>query len=144
MATCAVAALRSVLASQFDVHIREDLLRFAGDDASDPIVRSGTATPQLRRILAAASKAANTGTPWKLRVRRFGGVAALADAVRAGRFPLVRVTNEAGLHMVVVCGYKPGRLRYFDPGENKVRWIGVGAFRQRWQLNGETWMATVR
>lgn len=147
--TCAVAALRSVLATQFDVRIREDVLRFAGDDVAEPIVRLGTDTTQLRRMLAAANRAVNTGPRWRLRVWRHGTIADVAREIRAGRYPLASVRRGAlgattPLHMIVLCGYRPGRVRYFDPYDGKTRWVGAGLFRREWRdEEGVTWLAAV-
>lgn len=148
--TCAVASLRSVLASQFGVHVREDVLRFAGTVVDHPIIARGADTAELRRMLEVANRAVNPGPPWRLRIHRFGTIADLAREVRRGRLPLVSVVryegNEDVLHMVVVCGYKPGRVRYFDPSDGKTVWCGSGAFRRQWLDEGNgglRWYAVV-
>lgn len=144
--TCVVASLRSVLASQFGVHVREDVLRFAGDLAEDPIVHRGTDTADMRRMLVVADRALNVGPSWRLRSHRYGTVMDLAHEVRAGRYPIVGVVQADGLHhAVVVCGYRPGRVRYFDPADGKHRWCGSGAFRRWWldDVGGVTWYAVV-
>ncbi|HVE25411.1 MAG TPA: hypothetical protein VNC22_08410 [Sporichthya sp.] len=145
--TCVVAALRSVLATQFGVAIREDLLRFAGDDAQAPIVKFGAGTGQIRQMLDVANRAANTGPRWRLRVRQRATVADLAREVRDGRVPMAHIAiadRDDIRHMVVVCGYRPGRVRYFDPATGRRRWVGAGAFRAVWlDPTGATWLAVV-
>lgn len=142
--TCAVASLRSVLASQFGVSIPEIALRYAGDTVERPILVEGTHAASLRQMLEVANRAANQGPRWGLRIHRTGVVADLAREIRAGRYPLAAVQYPGILHMVVVCGYKPGRVRYFDPDSNKTRWIGVGRWRQLWRDNdGDTWYAVI-
>jgi hypothetical protein len=144
--TCVVASLRSVLASQFGVRVREDVLRFAGNDARDPIISTGTSTTELRQMLVVANRALNVGPPWRLRVHRFGTIADLARELRAGRYPIVGVVQPDDLHhAVVVCGYRPGQVRYFDPANGRTRWSGSGAFRRWWidDVGGVTWYAVV-
>lgn len=142
--TCAVAALRSALASQFGVRVREDVLRFAGTTANLPILREGADTSDLRRMLDVANRALNIGTPWRLRVFRQGTVRDLAREVRAGRLPLAAVRRPGTLHMVLVHGYRPGKVRYFDPDTGRSRWVGSGAFRRQWlDEEGRTWYAIV-
>lgn len=148
--TCAVASLRSVLASQYGVHVREDVLRFAGTSVDSPIVTTGSDTTGIRRMLEVANRALNSGKRWRLRIHTRGRIADLAREVRAGRFPMASVVRwDQGvqiLHMVVVCGYEPGRVRYFDPESGRTRWCGSGAFRKQWldEVNGGiTWFAVV-
>lgn len=142
--TCAVAALRSVLATQFGVYVREEVLRFAGDDADSPIVGTGASTLQMRRIVRAASRAVNTGPAWKLRVKRKASVSDIARELRAGRYPIASVQRSAGEHAVVLCGHRPGEVRYFDPASGRRRWRSVEAFRREWLApDGCTWLAVV-
>lgn len=144
--TCAVASLRSVLASQYGVTVREDVLRFAGTSVDSPIIWRGSTSTDLRRMLEVANRALNLGPKWRLRIHQHGTITDLAREVRDGRFPLVSVVRADGLHMIVVCNYKPGRVRYFDPADGKTRWTGSGVFRRQWvdELNGGiTWYAVV-
>lgn len=146
--TCVVASLRSVLATQFGVVIPEAVLRFAGDDAREPILKTGAHTREMRLMLAVANRAANAGPRWRLRISRHATVADIAREIRAGRYPLVHVYGGGQTdlsHMIVLCGYKPGYVRFFDPYDGRRRWIGSGAFRRMWlePTYGETWLGVV-
>jgi hypothetical protein len=143
--TCMVAALRSVLATQFDVHVREDVLRFAGDDALEPIVRVGSGTHQLRLMVEVADRAVNIGPRWKLKVRTKASIRDIAREVRAGRYPIASVLLAPGKmeHCVVVCGYEPGRVSYFDPADGKTRTLKSGQFRAIWNIEDTRWLASV-
>lgn len=142
--TCAVAALRSVLASQFGVVVPEYALRFAGDRAALPIVRYGSGPIDIRRMLSVADRARNTGPRWKLRARWRGTIAQLARELRAGRFPMAAVARVDGMHMVVVNGYEPGRVRYYDPATGRSRWRGAAQFRREWlDEEARTWYAVI-
>lgn len=146
--TCAVAGLRSILSAQFGARVSEPALRFAGDSADAPILKHGTNTRALRRMLRAADTALNADRPWRLAVRRSATIRDIAREVRAGRLPLVSVErgdeHEELSHVVVVTDYRPGSVRYFDPHTGRTSWKGVGAFRKEWvDRRGDTWMAVV-
>lgn len=143
--TCAVAAVRTVLASQFGVRISEEVLLAFGTNPSWPIRREGTTPTQLRRMVRLASDAFNPGRRWRVRWHRKGTVEALARECAAGRYPLVRVrVTPTDLHMVVVLAVKAGQLRVFDPAERAPRWHTEAAFVEWWRDGAEcTWYACV-
>lgn len=142
--TCAVAALRSVLAAQFSVQLPETVLRYLGDSAQEPILLHGTKTTALRRMIAHASRASNTGRPWRLRCRLKGRVSDLKRELTAGRFPLARVEVAEDLHMIVVCEYTADRVRIFDPAVGRFKWLSHPDFVRWWtDAWGDTWWGVV-
>jgi hypothetical protein len=141
--TCAVAALRSVLASQFGVQLPETVLRYLGDEADSPILKHGTTTTHLRRMVAHASRACSTDRPWRLRCRRKGTATDLRRELKAGRFPLARVVVGTELHMIVVCAISATRIEVFDPAHGP-RWMSIPKFVQWWTDSDQlTWWAVV-
>lgn len=143
--TCAVAALRSVLASQFGVRLPERVLEAFGTTAHAPIRAEGAAAGQLRRMLDEANRAFNTGPRWVMRFRSRGTLPELQRHCRDGRFPLVRGVNDDGQrHFCLVLHVRDGRVRLFDPSYRLPYWLPARAFRRWWRDEGLTWYAVVR
>lgn len=149
-ATCAVAALRTVLHWQFNVRVAEAALAALGTVVESPIVVHGSTTADIRRMVRNANRAFNAGPPWTLRVRRQGTTKQLAHWVRRGRWPLVQVyVHEAAeYHLVVVVEVTPEGVHYFDPDPVEGKGIHVlpkDQFLAWWEcpLYGERWWAVV-
>lgn len=145
--TCGVAAIRTMLAVQFDVRLTEKVLEAFGTEAHDPISKNGSSTTNLRWMLKGANKAFNTGKPWTLRTGRAGTIEILKELTKE-RPVMVRVyypqTEE--YHFLVVLAVTKYRLRVFDPApECGLMSLTYPAFLDTWTdpSDGETWYATL-
>lgn len=143
--TCAVAALRTVLANQCGVRVSEAVLEAFGTEAAWPIRERGASALQIRRMLSECNRAYNTGPPWRMHFRSKGRVADLARHLRAGRLPMARVQQPDGdLHMVVVLRVTAKRVQLFDPSFATPRWMSRTRFQDWWcDFGGLTWYAVV-
>jgi hypothetical protein len=152
--TCAVAALRTVLDLQFDVHVPELVLRAMGDDATRPILVEGAGTTELRRMVAGASRAFWTGRPWKLRTSRRGSWETLWAERQAGRYALCSVWGAYAdyladeveqPHMVVVYELDGAgdEVKIFDPGCGQLYRLGWEQFEAWWTRPGYCWFGVV-
>jgi hypothetical protein len=118
-----------------------------GTTAAEPIVRTGSGTKEMRRMVHGASHGYNTsGKPWRLFVRRQGTFEDLRRWTEAGRFPLaqVRLDGEDSAvlsHIVVVMAVSEHDLLVFDPGGTRYdqpsRWTH-DAFTDRWTHDAGT------
>lgn len=149
-ATCAVAAVRTVLHRQFGVRIAEAALVALGTEAHDPIVKTGSDTSDIRRMVRHASRAYNLGPPWTLRARKHGSWRQLQYWTRQGRWPICQVFVPEALehHAIVVIAVESDRIQYFDPDPSvgkKPRWMSKARFLEWWvsPLTGDTWWAVV-
>jgi len=149
--TCAVAALRTVLALQFGVRVEsEQVLEVLGTNAHDPIRANGTDTLKLRDMIKGASFAFNKGPEWTLKVRYRGTVAQLKAELRRGRFPMVRIYERvanAEYHMVVVLAITGDRVCLWNPDTSTTRpvWRSLRWFLSVWKdiLDDATWYGVV-
>jgi hypothetical protein len=146
--TCAVASVRSVLHWQFNVRLSESALVALGTTAEEPLVRTGSFTHHLRRMIQGASRGYNTSSkPWRLRVRAQGTWNDLALWANQGRLPIVQVHTEGSdteAHAVVVLSVEGNQALVFDPaGSWKTQpsywtrrdfehWWYVEHLKQRW------------
>jgi ABC-type bacteriocin/lantibiotic exporter with double-glycine peptidase domain len=124
-ATCAVAAIRTVLHRQFGVRVPEAALVALATSPDDPIVSTGSSTKQMRQMVRQASRAFNPNAPWTLRVHRRGTMRMLQSAVRRGRWPLVQVylPDQQEHHIVVVLEVTPTHVKFFDPDPGHARTV---------------------
>jgi len=118
--SCAVAAVRTVFALQFAVVAEEEILEILGNDAKKPISENGTDNVTMRRMVKNASMAFNTGSPWKLKVKKKATLDELRVELESHRFPIVTVTTvhkslETQLHAVVVLGMDATHVTFHDP-----------------------------
>lgn len=118
--SCAVAALRTVLALQFAVVADEDQLEVLGSYAKNPIAQHGTDNSALRRMVKNASTTFNINTPWKLKVKSKATIKELRAHIRAHRYPIVTVTTvfpsfETQLHAVVILDVTDSHVVVHDP-----------------------------
>lgn len=150
-ATCAVAAIRTVLHRQFNARIAEAALVALGTTPDMPILREGTATTQIRTIVKRASAAFNGQTPWTLWSRRRGTFKMLQAAIRRGRWPIaiIYLAEYHELHAVVVLEVTPDKVVFFDPDpqyNRRPRTLSRAAFWDLWtdiSDGGETWMGVI-
>jgi hypothetical protein len=112
-----VAAVRTALHWQFNVRVSEEALVALGTTAHEPLVRTGSTTHHLRRMVREANRAYNQGPAWTLRVRRQGSVRDLATWLAAGRLPIVQVyvPGPDEHHAVVVLSVEADHVQFFDP-----------------------------
>jgi hypothetical protein len=143
--TCAVAAVRLVLARQFGVQVSEVVLEAFGTDAHEPIRKHGTDQAQMREIVRLASRAFNTGARWTIVFRRFGKLKDLVRHLNESRFPILRVPKGDDLHAIVVISRTPEGFDVFDPADGRVAVYTPRALRALWKdWGGLTWYAVVR
>lgn len=149
-ATCAVAAIRTVLHRQFGLRVAEAALVALGTDPHDPIVKNGSSTTDMRRTVRNASRAFNTGQPWTLRVRKHGTLRQLQYWLKQGRWPIVQVFIPEQLehHAIVVLEIRGDRVRYFDPDPSapkKLAWMRSDRFLEWWlsPVSQDRWWAVV-
>lgn len=147
--TCAVAALRTVLAIQFDKRIAEPVLEALGTQAHEPIRKHGTGTAELRDMVWLASRAFNTGKSWTVNPRCYGTLAILRK-ITEERPVLVRVYRPhsgpgTNYHMMVVLSVSRARLRIFDPATpDGPTSIMHHTFLAEWlDPDGIAWYATI-
>jgi ABC-type bacteriocin/lantibiotic exporter with double-glycine peptidase domain len=148
--TCAVAAIRTVLHHQFGVRISESALAVLGSTPAEPVVRDGSSTAAMRRMLRGASAALNPGEPWRLRVRSKAAWRHVSLTLGRGRWPIagVYVADQDEYHAVVLIDLDDKRVRVFDPdprvGTN-LRWVSRAEFEKQWRepKHGDTWLAVV-
>lgn len=148
--TCAVAAVRTVLHHQFGLRISESALVALGTRPSRPIVKHGSTTTDMRRMVRGASTSYHTGSPWGLRTRRRGTFALLAKELRGGRWPIVQVYQQEQdeHHAVVVTALTATHVLVFDPDYSttpNLRWLPRDEFAEWWKCpySGETWFAVI-
>lgn len=147
--TCAVASVRTVLHYQFNVRIPEPSLIALGTRPTSHIVKEGSDTHHIRRMVRNASTSYNAGKPWTLRVRRTGTLRQLAYWTQRGRWPIVQVyvqeQREDFSHAVVVTSLTKDRVFYFDPGETVIRSMTREKFFEWWQWphTGERWWSVI-
>lgn len=147
--TCAVAAVRTVLHYQFNVRITEPALIALGTRPSSHIVKEGSDTQHIRRMVRGASAAFNAEKPWTLRVRRHGTLKQLAYWTRHGRWPIVQVyideIQDLFSHAIVVLSVTKDRVWYFDPGDTIPRSMSHEKFFAWWQWpsTGERWWSVI-
>lgn len=130
---------------QFGLRVSEQALEALGTEAADPIVRWGTSTVQLRRMVHGASRAWNTGKPWRLYVRTNQSLRDLKRVVKEGWYPLVDMyEGDEHYHQVVVLGVEQ-KIRIFDPARGKRR-LTREEFLAQWGGGTLTafWYAVVR
>lgn len=148
--TCAVASIRTVLHRQFGLRIAEAALIALGTTPDAPIIREGSDTRAMRRMVRNASKAYNAGPPWTLRVRTKGTLRQLQYWLKRGRWPIVEVfvddVNES--HAIVVVGVSATRVRFFDPDPSagkKLRSMNREDFLDWWSSppNNPRWWSVV-
>jgi hypothetical protein len=149
-ATCAVAAIRTVLHRQFGVRVAEAALVALGTYPEDPILKNGSGTAEMRRMVRNASRAFNAGPPWTMRVRKHGTLRQLAYWTKHGRWPIVQVfvPEEMEHHAIVVVAVEEHRVRYFDPDPlagRKLRAMSKERFFDWWlsPITNERWWAVV-
>lgn len=149
-ATCAVAAIRTVLHRQFGVRVAEAALVALGTSPANPILRDGTAMSQMRTIVKRASAAFNHSSPWTVWNRRRGTIKMLQAAVRRGRWPILIVYLPDYLehHALVVLDVTPDRVVFFDPDpayKRRPRSLSRQEFLDFWTdpHDGTTWMAVI-
>lgn len=149
-ATCAVAAVRTVLHRQFGVRIAEAALVALGTVPEAPIVAEGSDTLAMRRMVRGASRAFNPGPPWTLRVRREGTLRQLRYWTKQGRWPIVQVFVPESLehHAVVVLQVEADRVQYFDPDPSmgkKPRWMSKDRFLDWWlsPISNDRWWTVI-
>ena len=134
--TCAVAAIRTVLGSQFGVQVSEAVLRFTADSAAKPIVKNGTDSAQMRKMVQAANTAMNTGPRWVLRTSRRGTFAALVRELNAGWMPMLEVIRKDGdwlvPHCVVALEHELEGIRYWDPETGRRCWKERSELYREW------------
>lgn len=150
--TCAVAAVRTVLHFQFNIRVSEDALIALGTRPSSPIVKEGSDTQHIRRMVRGASAAYNGEKPWTLRVRRSGTIKQLAYWTRHGRWPILQVyvpeIADEFSHAIVVLHVTKDRVWYFDPdtiGEPAPRSMSHEKFVALWEwpTTGERWWSVI-
>lgn len=139
--TCAAAAVRTVVHYQFGVRVAESALVALATRPHAPIVKQGSGTVEIRRMVQGASQAYNTGPPWTLRVRRQGTWRQLQWAVTRGRWPIVwiHMPEDVVDHVQVVVDVTPSAILIFDPAFDGVTWVEKAAFHARWS----NWYAVV-
>lgn len=149
-ATCAVAAVRTVLHRQFGVRVCEPALTALGTMFGSPIVRMGSDVHNMRRMVRLASQAYNGMRPWTLRVRRNGTLKALSYWVRRGRWPIVQVFVPEMMehHAIVVIKVEADRVQYFDPDPSmskRLRWMSKDKFLDWWlsPIDACRWWAVI-
>lgn len=136
--TCAVAALRTVLALQFGVTVEsEQVLEVLGTYAHDAIRVNGTDTGKLRDMVKGASRAFHDGRPWTLKVRHRASVRELVRELRRGRRPLLRIWErvpDADYHMIVLLACEPARVLVWNPDTSCTRpvWKSLEWFMESW------------
>lgn len=134
--TCAVASLRTVLDLQYNVKIAEKALEVLGTDAHFPILKNGTHSGALRKMVKGASAALNTGTPWTLMLRLHGDLDDLRAVLHVGRFPLVTVyvADQNEYHMIVVLDVTGDQVFLWDPSvkDHQPVWMSHSDFMAWW------------
>jgi hypothetical protein len=153
---CMVAALRTVLHLQYDVHIAENVLEAFGTEAHSPIRVDGTCVTKFRRMVREANRAFNTEKPWKVLIRRRAGWDLLFEATAQGRRPIARVRDTlqnfrndpavTELHAVVVFEVDGAgdEIKIFDPSSGKLHRLRWEEFLEWWtDTDGTRWMATL-
>jgi hypothetical protein len=149
--TCAVAALRTVLALQFGVVVEsEQVLEVLGTTARDAIRENGTDTSKLRDMVKGAARAFHTGRPWTLKVRLHASLRDLRAELGRHRYPLVRIFERApdpDYHMIVLLRLAPTRVLVWDPGMHHTKrplWRSLDWFLDSWSdPHGATWYGVV-
>lgn len=136
-ATCAVACVRTVLHRQFGLRIAERTLVTLGTNPSKPILRKGSYTFHMRRMVRLASEAHNAGPPWKLFVRSKGCFSDLLRELGQGRWPICQtyVPQMREHHAVVVMDLTPTHVLVFDPDPSsgaEPQWFTHEAFYDNW------------
>lgn len=121
-----------------------------GTVLNDPIIKSGSSTADMRRIVRNASRAFNHGPAWTLRVRKHGTLRQLKYWVKQGRWPIVQVfvPESMEFHAVVVLEVEPDRVRVFDPDPSfpkQLSWISADRFLEWWAspTDGKRWWSVI-
>ena len=149
-ATCAVAAIRTVLHWQFNVRVSESALVALGTHQPSTILAEGSDVHDMRRVVREASIRYNRGAPWTLRVRTRGTAAQLRYWTHRGRWPIVQVylAEQSQHHAVVVVGVENDQVCYFDPDPTtgrSVQRLGEDAFLAWWlsPVDGSRWWSVI-
>ena len=149
--TCVVAAVRTVLALQFGVRIKEPALEALGQSAEFPIAKHGASTGDMRQMVKGASRAYNVGKPWTVRVVADGNLSELRSLTCRGKAVICRVNCDPDgfvpYHVVVVLKLSKYRIRLFDPADPNAtpKNMTYEAFVPWWTgaLDGKKWYATI-
>lgn len=150
VSTCGVAAIRTVLHYQFGVRVAEAALVALATRPTEPILREGSGTTEMRRMVRGASTAFNGKNPWTLRTHQRGTLGQLKAALRRGRLPIVKVyiPELEDYHVFVVLVVETGSVTYFDPDplvKPNPSVVDTKAFLDRWRdpEDASTWWAII-
>jgi len=149
-ATCAMAAIRTVLHRQFGVAIEEVVLVALGNNPNEPILHHGSGTGEMRRAVKGASGSFNVHAPWKMRVHRRGTFRILSNVLKGCRWPIVQVyvASQREYHAVVVTQVTATRIQYYDPDPAapvRLQWMTKAKFMAWWicPATQQTWFAVI-